>query len=576
MSENTRDQDQEHAEALTAQEVQDDPKEQHGCIEVETPDPEAEPDAKALAELSERLKPCFDTAQYEALKSALQPLAQMQAKPLSGSISTLQTGFLSNSMRALETLQQQMLSGMVEPLKGLSETLNNLAATMQTPLQAHAAAAAHDAIKGMTAFFNSDKYRTFKAGVSAIAATLERRRAELEALAGLPEGAGDLLLFLSAELEELEEAQQPAELDGCTLIDILEQGLDDDGNPIDGPFREIIERAKQRKADFEATEGIIETAEETIVAAEELPRIQYKKTTEIKTITDKLSNVFYSLMAPAAPQEAVNGQRQMIPLRYEGRKSKKEVTLLYDYIYNEEILEKYGLNKKFDDFDFFVMTIIDSLYEAGNDVVSFTKIYKEMGGEGSPSSKQLEQIYHSLLKGMTTIITIDDSEVQEAWHKGAATYREIVSPVIPVQIGNERFIASGRITSGFVRINGVSPMMQVAKPIGHITAWEKSILKLYKGRRTKRFYSVMRFLMLNIGWMRNGKRSRKISYSSLYQHTGDKSRRAQQLSRGMMYRLLDEVFKPGDYITAYKEEADPEPGVVLTLSKKRLKGGARQ
>ena len=44
----------------------------------------------------------------------------------------------------------------------------------------------------------------------------------------------------------------------------------------------------------------------------------------------------------------------------------------------------------------------------------------------------------------------------------------------------------------------------------------------------------------------------------------------------MMYRLLDEVFKPGDYITAYKEEADPEPGVVLTLSKKRLKGGARQ
>ena len=217
------------------------------------------------------------------------------------------------------------------------------------------------------------------------------------------------------------------------------------------------------------------------------------------------------------------------------------------------------------------MTIIDTLYAAGNDVVSFTKIYNEMGGEGSPTTKQLEPIYYSLLKGMTTIITIDDAEAQKAWKAGAGTYHEIVSPVIPVQLGNERFIANGKIANGFVKINGVSPFMQVAKPLGHITAWEKGILRLYTGRKTKRYYSVMRFLMLQIGWMRNGTRSRKILYSALYQYTGDTTTRAQQLTRDMMYRLLDEVFKPADYITAYKEEADPTPGVVLTLSKNRLK-----
>ena len=72
--------------------------------------------------------------------------------------------------------------------------------------------------------------------------------------------------------------------------------------------------------------------------------------------------------------------------------------------------------------------------------------------------------------------------------------------------------------------------------------------------------------------MRNGKskRSPKILYSSLYEYTGDKTPRARQLARDMMYTLLDEVFIPAEYIVAYKEEATPEPGVKLTLHRKRL------
>ena len=118
--------------------------------------------------------------------------------------------------------------------------------------------------------------------------------------------------------------------------------------------------------------------------------------------------------------------------------------------------------------------------------------------------------------------------------------------------------------------------MQVAKPLGHLTAWDKKILRLYTGKRTKRYYSVLRFLMLQIGWMRNGDRSNKILYSSLYQYTGDTTARAQQLARDMMYRLLDEVFKPAGYITAYREKADPSPGVVLTMSENRQRLSGKQ
>lgn len=298
--------------------------------------------------------------------------------------------------------------------------------------------------------------------------------------------------------------------------------------------------------------------------------VQYKKTTQIKTITDKLANVFFSLMAPASSgTQAIDGQRQMTPLRYECSNAKKEITLFYDYVFDEEILQKYGIAKKFDDFDFLVMSIIDNLYSAGNELVSYTKIYYEMGGEGSPTSKQLEPIYYSLLKGMTTTIMIDDAQAQEAWKAETKRYNEIVSPVMPVQLGNERLVVNGKLVNGFVRINNISPFMQVAKPLGHLTAWDKDVLRLYKGRKTKRYYSVMRFLIVQIGWMRNGNRSRKIKYDTLYKHTGDTTTRAQQLARDMMYRLLDEVFIPTHYVKSYKEEGDPTPGVKLTICKNR-------
>ena len=341
-------------------------------------------------------------------------------------------------------------------------------------------------------------------------------------------------------------------------------------------LEEYIKRLGGQEVQEAQPQPIVEITPEVLEADDYLLQVQYKKPTELKTITDKLARLFYSLAAPQPSAPSLNGQRQMTPLRYEGEKSKVEITLFYDYVYNEDILKKFGLTKEFDDYDFFVMSTIDNLYEAGNVVVSLTKIYNEMGGDGSPTAKQLEPIYYSLLKGLTTTITINDAETQKAWKAGTGTYHEIVSPVIPVQLGNERFIANGKIANGFVKINGVSPFMQVAKPLGHITAWEKEILRLYSGRKTKRYYSVLRYLMIQIGWMRKGTRSRKITYADLYEHTGDKSTRAQQLTRDMMYRLLDEVFKPADYITAYKEVATPTPGVILTLSSKRLKGAEKK
>ena len=344
--------------------------------------------------------------------------------------------------------------------------------------------------------------------------------------------------------------------------------FDENGEPLYG---ELISLLHRLKAETGAPSESIERAEK------ELLKIKYAKTTEIKTVTDKLPNFFFSLTAPQ-PKNQVEGQREMslddmIPLKYEKKNAKKEITLFYDYAYDEAKLKKHGLNKTFDDYDFFVMSICDNLKDAGNDIVTLRKIFAEMGGRDNPTAKQLEPIYHSLLKGLSTTITINDLEVRQAWGNDPdGKYHEIISPVMPVIIGAQKFIANGKVADGYVKITDVSPFWKVAKPIGHVTAWEKTVLKLYTGRRTRRYYSVLRFLMVQIGWLRNEKsrRSNKVVFSTLYKYTGDTTTRAQQLTRDMMYRLLDEVFIPAEYVTGYEEEATPTPGVILHLHKKRL------
>ena len=120
---------------------------------------------------------------------------------------------------------------------------------------------ARQALTGITAFIQSGTYKAIKESVQAVAAFMEERRAEFEALAEAGEEIQALAPFLQLELEE---AKTDPEFADCTLTEILEQGIDENGNPTESKFRQLIERAKQRRAEYEAAEGTIEEIEEEI------------------------------------------------------------------------------------------------------------------------------------------------------------------------------------------------------------------------------------------------------------------------------------------------------------------------
>lgn len=323
--------------------------------------------------------------------------------------------------------------------------------------------------------------------------------------------------------------------------------------PEDSTLYIVLKKARDAKAKKEAKK-----------TAEQLPTASYKSTEDLQTSTTKLTSVFYSVAAPI-PKSEINGQRKMVPLGYEAPNSKKEITVFYDFVYNEKLLNELQIDKGFDYFDFFVMSVLDNLKLEGNSVVSVSKIFREMGNSGDPGAKHKEEILKSLQKGLSTVMHLDDREAQIAWGNidEKTRYNEIISPIMPVQIKNERTVFNGGLTDTTVYINSISPFMALSQTLGQFTTWNKDVLRLYPGKRTRRYYNVLHFLMGQIGWMRHGGRNNKITYDLLHKHTGAKTARDRQLDKEMLYKLLDTVFIPGGDVTNYKEDDNRTLGVIV-------------
>lgn len=326
---------------------------------------------------------------------------------------------------------------------------------------------------------------------------------------------------------------------------------------------------------FAAFEAAKRSAEKELQQPGGLPAVYYNKSTSIETSTDKLATLFFSVVAPPG-RGTIPGQismgidptpEEMIPLKYEKSGAKKEITLFYDYSYDDDVLRATGLDKRFDAQDFFIMSICDNLFLNDNKEVSLTKIYKELTGK-EPNDDRLEELADRLKRGLSTTLALNDKEVREAWGTDDK-YGEIFSPVMPLQLLNERFIANGTIARSKVIINGLSPMHALSRSIGHVSTWDKEVLTEYTGRRTPRYWRVLHYLMAQIGWLRapGSNRSNKITYADLYKDTDAKTRREKQATRDMFYRLLDEVFIKLDYIKSYKETTRGEPGVILKYTK---------
>ncbi len=356
-----------------------------------------------------------------------------------------------------------------------------------------------------------------------------------------------------------------------------------DENPIKRVDTQYVMIAAARRARADGKDIVLPYEEEYLEQhpeeAERIKKITYKTSPQVSIVTDKFARVFFANETESPHNSQTNKssvdleqlKRKGIPVRYEHKNAKKEITLYYDFVYDERLLKAFGIEKGFSDYDFLVSAALDNLKEQGNTQVSLTKLWHETGGTGKPNTTHLSELAKSIQKGISTTVFFDDTEVRKAW--GYDTSFELVSPVMPAQMLKEKYIANGQIADAYINITGYSPFYLLGRSTQHVSTWDKEVLKLYDGKRTKRYYSVFRFLIAQIGWLRNekSKRSNKILYETLYEHTGANNAKDKQKAReqtlAMFYKIIDTVFIPTGYVKSRREDTTGKPGVILTVSK---------
>lgn len=314
----------------------------------------------------------------------------------------------------------------------------------------------------------------------------------------------------------------------------------------------------------------------------EFSRITYKDGFTTRILTDKLFSHFYSHKTQEKPghenkkltpaETVENGSA----LKYEGKG--KPITLNYDFSVDGAQLKAFGVASKFDYYDAFVAVALDNLYEEGNTSPTLTKIWHEMGNTGNPTGSQLVEIFKSLIKSDSTTMLSNAPEVLRAMTKGSGSGTFSKRRIVSVNFENISYrVKDGElsIAGGNVVINGQSIFYELGSQLKHMTAFKKEFLQMYKGRKTRRFYSVLYFLITQIEWMRNenSKRGNKITYKKLYEMTGATEYHEKRQVKDMMFKILDQMFIPAGHVIRYKEVTSGEPGVTLTYTRaSRLKG----
>ena len=308
-----------------------------------------------------------------------------------------------------------------------------------------------------------------------------------------------------------------------------------------------------------------ELTKKTEDRGEQLPAVSYKKRPGIELTIDKLTTLFFGANAPATPKGQIPGQMSFIPVKFE-KTGAPEITLYYSYDFDNDVFNRLKLEKKIDDEDYFLLSFIASYWRAGEQTVSVNKLYKDLTGD-SPNTTQLTELTNRLIKIASTNIFINDRDVRKAWNAEDEnkTYREILTPLAPIKVGAERFVARGQVVESGIKIYAEPDIMKMGYEIGQYTTVPKALLHVKKkgGRRlsrTPRFYRVLHFLIRRIAGIKSGNLSSKILYETFYDDVGETTTRGRQLARDCMYTILDHFKACDKWITGYKEETTASTG----------------
>ena len=355
--------------------------------------------------------------------------------------------------------------------------------------------------------------------------------AELEKLNGAMK---DTVRFFSEhrnEIQELAAAQKQLQelypviediLDkggyDLTLEDVLEQ-LEVDGTPTTETAAVILNKAHGRQI-------TINTAE----------KVDYP--------LDKPNTKIWNLL-----EDAEDGQLSF-DIITSPKKAKKETTVFYSIDFGSlEQSDGITIAKRLDPFDKRVYLAAAAHYNAGNDIISETQIYKLMGYTGRPAAATIEKIHNSLAKMRAATINLkNDNELAAGMKYDAFSYDGSLLPF-------ERVTAyiNGQICEAAVHLFREPPMVTFARQRNQITSLKRDLLETPLSK-TDASLRLEDYLIERIAHMKSAEgktvRYRKILYSTLYKECNITEKKQRQRLPEKLDRLLN-YWKSRYFIAGY-------------------------
>ena len=392
-------------------------------------------------------------------------------------------------------------------------------------------------------YVTSDTFQMIRELAEGMQAFIEQQE---KRLAALPEPKKNLVPFLLDEA-----AEDPDIADSYSLEDLLEMAVDDDGNPVDGPFKEIVERAKHRQAKFFETQALIAEVDQL---AEELPRIISNPAELLAYPLDKPNSVIWNLLAEADPsgQIAVN-----IETTSPKDKKKHKEALIFYAINFDDISPGLTFTKQLTTYDKRVYTAAAALFNEGNDIFSLAQLHHMMGNSGRPSAKQIQRMNDSLTKMGAARIYIDNrNEIRV--NKGYKHFRYDAS-LLPF----ERVSAyiNNTLTDTAIHLFREPPMITFAKERDQITTVPRKLLESPISK-TDANLTLEDYLIERIAHMKNPNSTapHKILFTTVFEHCHingkkDKDRKERERTPEKIRKYLDH-YKSCGWIAGYSQGAD--------------------
>lgn len=445
---------------------------------------------------------------------------------------------IEDAAKAVDDFRMATIAAEVQTARG-----EELAAAMEQTIDEETREKMREMVKVMTesarSIIESQWFQSLRGVVNEWVQRLEKMEPQLVALGEWAERQKDFFPFLNEEMERL-QAERP-ELASATMADLL----DGENKELGRLYKEAVERAEKRYAEFREAKGAVDLIES-------IPSIIANPADILEYPLDKPNAIIWNLLALTAPNQIIMD----IDTAKETDRKKGTEALIYCTI-NFEETEGLRITKQLTPFDKRVYIAIAALFNAGNQVVSIRQIHRAMGSTGEPSDNQVEKINNSLDKMRGARLYIDSRPEHDVY----TGYPKFVYDGALLEFRRISAYINNTAVESAIRILAEPPMISFAKGRKQVTTISRALLESPLSK-TEANLIIDDYLIEQIAHMKKNKSfSRKMLFDTICKNCKITDRKQRQRAKSKITYYLNHYEDCG-WIRGYEWETD---GITIKI-----------